>query len=115
MKQLIIGLLKIYSRTHSHLTYRGELLEENLAYPQTWDCLPFYGIGMVYRFYQRLCGWFVGHELSETEHDYGGGSHVGQYCRWCDKYFSIPKEESLWFGENRDLVDMVDSNHEDTK
>lgn len=44
-------------------------------------------------FWQRICGWFVGHELSETEKGYGGGPYEDRHCRWCDKVFQVPLGE----------------------
>ncbi|KKL23295.1 hypothetical protein LCGC14_2426800 [marine sediment metagenome] len=90
---LLPKLAKLHPRNHT---------EDRLKYPQLWYCMPkryaYNRTGEKRRtfislFLQWLCGIFTGHELSKTEWGYGGGELLDRNCRWCDKYFSIPKNE----------------------
>lgn len=67
-------------------------LVPNDEYPQTWHLVARLRVVWLIRFTQLLCGWLIGHELSETEWCYGGGGYVDRNCRWCDKVFRVPKE-----------------------
>jgi hypothetical protein len=72
-------------------------LSGRATYPQLWYCWPKWA-GMrnprIFRARTWLCGVLTGHELSKTEWGYGGGKFVQMNCRWCDKSFDVPMEET---------------------
>lgn len=68
------------------------------GYLQTWPVVSktkrIFFIGKpLAKLLQWLCGKITGHELSETEHG-TNGVVADCWCRWCDKMFTIPIEES---------------------
>jgi len=65
-------------------------------YIQTWKyCARVRNVfsGKLYRFIQGLCRRFTGHEWSKTEWGYGGGNTADVWCRWCNKFETLPYEE----------------------
>lgn len=78
-------------------------------YIQGWYCLPKRSRWpRLRRLCESLCGILTGHEVSNTEWGYGGGSHVDGNCRWCDKRMPIPLEEARfrWAMFNDVALDM---------
>lgn len=79
------------------------------GYPQTWHLVTVritpVRVALVW-----LCGVLTGHELSETEWDYGGGPTANRNCRWCDKRFEVPKESIREdFPESAHMIEEFDA------
>jgi hypothetical protein len=52
--------------------------------------------------------------MSKTEWGYGGGRYVDRHCRWCDKIFSIPKDEEIFPFEVDDIIGESGFENENT-
>lgn len=79
------------------------------GYPQTWHMVVKRS-RLSRAVLVWLCGFFTGHELSETEWDYGGGPTVNRNCRWCDKCFAVPKESIRGdFPESFHIIEEFDA------
>lgn len=74
-------------------------------YIQTWQYVARLNrhLPWIARLIQWLCG-LRGHEISKTEHGYGGGKYADCWCRWCNKHLQIPKAESPFAQEFGGLV-----------
>jgi hypothetical protein len=114
LRRIVVRLLKRISRIETNYLYRrGKLDRANyltrIAYPQTWwlwNRLPG-PVGKkwfvyenhsypnpLYRLLTALCGMLTGHDISRTEAGYGGGEYIDRHCRWCDKLFKEPIDDS---------------------
>ncbi len=61
---------------------------------------------------QSLCERFGGHELSETDHGYGGGDTMDCWCRWCDKLIpvpmnSLPQSARTFAFDHQEAIDAI--------
>ena len=83
--------------------------DDRFRYPQTWWLMPKRWKKSKIEFHknghpilkrrqpriilEHICKFLTGHELSKTEWGYGGGKFLHRNCRWCDKFFEVPKDE----------------------
>jgi hypothetical protein len=63
---------------------------------------------LVRKIIQYLCGWFGGHELSETEWGYSGGETADRNCRWCNKLIKVPKDSIRFQFKDTDVKSLMD-------
>lgn len=139
IREATVSWLKEISRRESNYLYRkGKLDQENylrrIQYPQTWWMQKYIPLRILWRRWYNykgnvhrnplyiyvavefLCGLLTGHEVSATEHGYGGGNFIDRHCRWCDKVFLEPIEESEWAqeGELKDIIAEMRDGQEPT-
>lgn len=102
MRNLIRRLLPHIARLHYSNWPKSRRL-----YPQTWWLVPGRRnrSGLLYQSVTAICEFLTGHELSETEKGYGGGTYMDCNCRWCDKVIRVPIAECGMSPQLRSLAE----------